>query len=381
MKHSQNLQILRGVAALLVFGLHSMLIEQKYGRGVQLIGHIGWVGSVAVDLFFALSGFIMIRITTGRFQSRPYAARFWVERFFRVYPAYWVVSLPVLFIYLFNPGLVNATQGGNVNVLASFLLLPQAILPLLSVGWTLVHEIYFYLVFTLAVAFLPERWRGHLLVAWAFGVVTVGMGVRTDTSPAWLVLVVDPLTLDFIAGGLAALTVPRLASQGARLGVALMWLGVISFAFLLWILPFTIDAIFLHRGWRVLVCAVPCSLLILGAVLSDQSRSNRSWLKRSLSSIGNLSYSFYLVHLLILSLAGKLWLAWGAASKPSAAMVYLAALMVSLAVAHCGQRYIEQPTLRLGRRWAAALERWMGPAGGSPRRDSPQTMPLNEPTP
>ena len=192
MKRSDNLQVLRGVAALLVFALHAMLIEQKVGRGLVLIGPAGWIGSVAVDLFFALSGFIMISITTGRFQNRPYAARFWLERFFRVYPTYWAVSLPLLVVYLVKPGIVNASQGGQVNLLASFMLWPQTILPLLSVGWTLVHEMYFYLVFTVAVAVLPERWRAHLLVVWALLVVGLGRGLSPQIQLAWLALVLIP---------------------------------------------------------------------------------------------------------------------------------------------------------------------------------------------
>lgn len=365
MRRSDNLQVLRGVAALLVFGLHAMLIEQKAGRGVVLIGHAGWIGSVAVDLFFALSGFIMISITTGRFQNRAYAARFWLERFFRVYPTYWVVSLPLLVVYLVKPGIVNASQGGQVNVLASFLLLPQTILPLLSVGWTLVHEMYFYLVFTVAVAVLPERWRAHMLMLWAMAVLVLGYGWQSPTHPAWLTLVLDPLTLDFIAGGLAALMVPRLQEAGAWLGRSLVLAGVLGFVFMLWVVPQALDTIFLNRWLRVLVCAIPCSLLILGAVLSDKPGQRMPWLKHPLLKIGDLSYSFYLVHLLVLSVAGKLWLAWGPATVSAAALVYGLSLLCCLGLAYFSQRFVERPTLNLGRRWAAAVERRLSPSGAA----------------
>lgn len=365
MRRSDNLQVLRGVAAMLVFGLHTMLIEQKAGRGVVLIGHAGWLGSVAVDLFFALSGFIMISITTGRFQNRAYAVRFWLERFFRVYPTYWAVSLPLLVVYLVMPGVVNSSQGGQVNVLASFLLLPQTILPLLSVGWTLVHEMYFYLVFTVAVAFLPERWRVHMLMLWALAVMGLGYGLQSPTNPAWLTLVLDPLTLDFIAGGLAALMVPRLYDAGPWLGRALVLAGVLGFAFMVWCVPPALDEIFLNRWWRVLVCAIPCSLLILGAVLSDKQQQPMPWIKRPLLKLGDVSYSFYLVHLLVLSVAGKLWLAWGPATVSAAALVYGLSLLCCLGLAHFGQRFVEQPTLNLGRRWAAAIEQRLSPSGAA----------------
>jgi peptidoglycan/LPS O-acetylase OafA/YrhL len=359
MKRSDNLQVLRGVAALLVFALHAMLIEQKVGRGVALIGPAGWIGSVAVDLFFALSGFIMVSITTGRFQNRAYAVRFWLERFFRVYPPYWAVSLPLLIVYLVKPGIVNASQGGQVNLLASFLLWPQTLLPLLSVGWTLVHEMYFYLVFTVAVAVLPERWRAHLLMVWALVVLVLGWGLSSPARPAWLALVLDPLTLDFIAGGLAALLLPRLQERGVWLARSLMVAGVLGFGLMLAVAPQTLDEIFLNRWQRVLVCAVPCSLLILGAVLSERPGQRPSTLKRLFMKIGDVSYSFYLIHLLVLSVAGKLWLAWGPATPVLAAVVYGLSLLMALALAHISHRWVEQPTLNLGRRWAAACERWL----------------------
>lgn len=357
MNRSRNLQVLRGVAALLVFVLHSMFIEQKYGRGVQVIGAVGWLGSIAVDLFFALSGFIMISITAGRFQNRAYAVRFGLERIFRVYPTYWVISLPVLVLYLLRPDMVNSAQGGKVNLLESFLLLPQSILPLLAVGWTLVHEMYFYLVFALAVGLLPERWRLHLLIFWGGAILVSGLFRNPDEGSVWLQLIADPLTLDFIAGGLVALWSPSFVKNRVEWGWGLIFFGLALFVLLLWLVPIDLSAVFFDRWWRVGVCAVPCALIILGSVLIEQWRSQVSWLKGVFERLGDLSYSFYLLHLLVLSAAGKVWLIFIPSAPWSAFLVYVVTFVFCVVFANLSYRYIEMPTLSMGRKIAAAVER------------------------
>ena len=73
-----------------------------------------------------------------------------MRRLKRIYPIYWVVSLLVLAVFLVRPEFVNSHSAHPPDVLASFLLLPQAGLPLLAVGWTLTYEMYFYILFGLA---------------------------------------------------------------------------------------------------------------------------------------------------------------------------------------------------------------------------------------
>ena len=55
-----NLQALRGIAASAVYFVHYEDIERKYGGGETLLGPWANVGGWCVDLFFALSGFVMV---------------------------------------------------------------------------------------------------------------------------------------------------------------------------------------------------------------------------------------------------------------------------------------------------------------------------------
>ena len=111
-------------------------------------------------------------------------------------------SLLALAVFLVQPSWVNSTQGNQVNLLASFLLLPSDKLPLVQVGWTLIHEMYFYLAYFSIMLLLPERALASALAAWGAGVVLLNLTVSPG-NPA-LALVSHPLTCDFLGGCLVA---------------------------------------------------------------------------------------------------------------------------------------------------------------------------------
>ena len=121
----ENIQALRGVAILLVVFAHVMAIEQKYGRGDGILPHFFALGVSGVDLFFVMSGFVVVTVTRHCFQQPIAVGHFFYNRVSRVYPLYWLYSLVVLGVYLLRPEMVNAAQGHRVNILESFMLLPQ----------------------------------------------------------------------------------------------------------------------------------------------------------------------------------------------------------------------------------------------------------------
>jgi hypothetical protein len=84
-----SVQYLRAVAAILVVFFHiSELSQETWGLDPDRVDHVGAAG---VDLFFVISGFIMAMIIDrpGVFNGQ----QFWIRRFARVAPAYWVVTL------------------------------------------------------------------------------------------------------------------------------------------------------------------------------------------------------------------------------------------------------------------------------------------------
>ena len=93
-----TLQVTRGVAANLVVLSHLFTIEAKYTGG-QILPTFSLYGIAGVDIFFVLSGFIMVAVAGKNIG----AVQFLWRRAARIYPAYWLVSLLVLATSLAEP--------------------------------------------------------------------------------------------------------------------------------------------------------------------------------------------------------------------------------------------------------------------------------------
>ena len=142
-----EIQILRAVAALAVVVMH-IGIELRYWAKATLT----WTeaGNAGVDLFFVISGFIMVFIAWDRFGSRGAPVDFFVRRLIRIVPLYWLVTT----------GYVLANSYPASRIITSYLFVLDfsanaAPLPVVLQGWTLNYEMFFYLVLALAL-FLPR---------------------------------------------------------------------------------------------------------------------------------------------------------------------------------------------------------------------------------
>jgi hypothetical protein len=107
-------------------------------------------------MFFVISGFIMSYITfTTRFEPR----RWLLSRFFRIFLMYMFFTGLVMMLWLYNPSMtMGSGEHDWRSVMLSMLIIPQADLPLLFVGWTVEHEIVFYTTAFLVARFMPVQW-------------------------------------------------------------------------------------------------------------------------------------------------------------------------------------------------------------------------------
>jgi len=151
----------RAVAALMVLGMHAngLVPDVDAGGAIHFLRYHLWTG---VDLFFALSGFLIAgpflrALATGR--ELPETAAYAVRRAARILPAYWV-ALSVLLISLPPDG----TTGGSV--LSHYGLahdwLPGQSRDLYPVAWTLGIEACFYLLVPLAALWVRSRVPGPI---------------------------------------------------------------------------------------------------------------------------------------------------------------------------------------------------------------------------
>lgn len=344
-----SLQAARGLAALAVVAFHSLFISAKYVQGENLLPELFVFGQTGVDFFFVISGFVMVLASWNKFGHKSEVAGFLKGRFFRIYPVYWVYFLAVLLVFTLKPGMVNGSQAGEVDLLSSFLLLPHSTLPLVMVAWSLIHEVWFYLVFAL-ILLLPERWVPLAFASWLIAVLCASLLVTTPVS-SYLRVMKHEFTIEFIFGalaGIAYLKVAKGAIKNLNLSSLLALLGIGGIAYAMF--KGTVDgsdviqsislerAVFVGGGY---------TLLLLAAALLE---FKNEWAAPNvLKSLGDMSYSLYLSHILTLSVCGRVWSALGYAEGGLWATVvfWSVSLPAVIFVAYLSYRLIERPVMRL----------------------------------
>lgn len=330
-----SIQVARGIAALAVVAYHASLTQVKYFSGVDVLPTFFSFGQFGVDLFFVISGFVMVLTTSAKHCALRESGKFLWNRFFRIYPTYWVYYLALVPVFLLLPGFVNSSEGGKVDLLTSFFLLPSSTLPLLLVAWTLTLEVWFYLVFAI-ILMLPKRFLPLALAAWSIVLIAVNLSGVVPTAPL-LALVQNPLALEFILGGFAALVFRRV---GPFLAGVIAITGFVVLAF--------------SSAGPSHPLLVGCGFaLILIAVTAFESRRGIGPFAR-LTVFGDMSYSIYLCHVLVLAVTGRAWMALAShvGSNPVIIVLWwVITLAAVLTTGYLSYRLIERPVIGLSSRW------------------------------
>ena len=306
-----TIQALRAVAALLVMVYHTRAIEMDaiLRKGLDeapLLSTFVMNGFSGVDFFFVISGFIMVYVT-GKVQPRlATAGAFLFARAARVYPLWWLFAAIMTGYFFLSYGGVPfgaetiddgsrlMRESSSLHLLYSYALLPQQTVPVHGVGWTLVHEMHFYIGFALLIL-LPRRFLPLGLLGWA-AIILLGTltGLQTPVATDYLSLLVHPLSLEFLGGCAAAL----LISSGRRFKpMTVLIAGVLTFVAALYLQPYPTD---FTLGWgRVLFFGIPSILIVYGAAALEAE--DRISVPRPLVVLGDWSYALYLGHTLVLS--------------------------------------------------------------------------------
>ncbi len=362
----RSIQWLRGIAALAVVLRHLAVTLGTYGVVVPWFADAN-IGRWGVDLFFVISGFIMVFITRRHGGSWRDTARFWLRRIIRIVPLYWIVTTAVLLLSLL---MVRATGYRPTidHVVASYLFVPWAdargiAAPVLGVGWTLNFEMYFYLVFGVLLL-LPARLQPYALLAWAAGSAALGLLIAHPSPP--LGMITSELLLEFAAGAAIGWLWLRGRVVAPPLAVMLLLGG--------FVLLVLVDAISPLGGSRALKYGSGAAMVVAGA-LALEARSARSFSWRWPLRLGNWSYSVYLTHILSIAAFGVCCRATGIHFHVPATLLLAAALLTALAVAALTHVLLEKPLYDwMTRRWVrGGGQRGDGkPATGSAMQSSPE---------
>lgn len=278
---------LRGVAVFLVFLVHFAALSAPWFAGVDwvvsLMYGLNAVGNTGVDLFFVLSGYLIYATLMRR--PQPFGV-FMARRLRRIYPAFLAVFAVYLVLGFAMPSLNKLpTTDLPAYIIANLLLLPGLfpITPLITVAWSLSYELFFYLLIPIVIA-------GVRLRAWSAPQrIAVLVAVSGLLFAYWAANGGHPRLAMFLAGMLLheLLSVTRWRPPAA---LALFAAGV---AVLLKVVP-TVGSF--GFTMKILALFVGFGLLCWACIAQPNS-----WLGRGLSWapirwLGNISYSYYLVH-------------------------------------------------------------------------------------
>jgi exopolysaccharide production protein ExoZ len=296
----KNIQALRAIAANAVLVSHLSIAEQKYSHGGAVLSANAHLGAFGVDLFFVISGFIMATIARNVSWHK-----FLFDRAMRILPPYWFYTTLILIVSFYVPAYVNSSFEHPPSILRSYLLIPDSVGPLLAVGWTLTHEMYFYFCFALII-FLAGAFRlkiKSLLLIWIAAVICLNAVVQlAEISDPVVAVMTHPLTLEFIFGAAAGIIIQRNCTAFAA------WTLIGGVVIFILALSLSDDALGLvdGRNWkRAIAVGAPCALIVYGLVGTEVR--NKQTAPYWLVALGNASYSTYLSHVLVLSAIGRMF--------------------------------------------------------------------------
>ncbi len=280
----RNLHLLRALAALGVVYFH---ITSTAGLD------LAWdVGSRGVDVFFVISGFIIAYIGAKK------SEHFFVRRLIRIVPFYWAATLAVFAAATLLPQFFRSTDASVQHLLPSLLFFPHLsasgeVQPTLILGWSLNFEMYFYVLFALALL-LSTRWAPILCVAGIVAVVVVSELIGPVSTA--FDFYARTTSLEFCYGiGVYYLLVwcerrkAAIAECAALKGIVVLAL-IASVAAIVLLEHAYKDAI-----PRYLAGGIPAAVIVLSALLLERiyglfSCSRLAWL------LGEASYVIYLIH-------------------------------------------------------------------------------------
>jgi peptidoglycan/LPS O-acetylase OafA/YrhL len=356
MKKWGSIQALRGVAVLGVVAFHLMSIEKKYSGGDRILPDFLWLGQSGVDLFFVISGFVMVSVTKGHFARDKEVTRFLWGRLTRIYPTYWFYFFLTIIVFLLKPTWVNALYGHQAELITSFFLLPNQH-PLVMVSWSLSHELWFYSVFAVLLK-LKEKWLLPALLVWGGIIAIANAFVMIADLPPAARLVLHPYSLEFIIGALAAIFFSSRYSRGFSPATSFMAI-IAAIAFIVGGFHFVYSPAGLMDAsiMRVSIMGALYGFLVL--FLAILERENKVCLPRAMRSIGDISYTIYLSHVLVLNAIGRIWVTANPLQGSLWDNILVCLIMTAAVVAYgwTGYLFVEQPlsraSHRLRSRWFA----------------------------
>lgn len=331
------IQGLRGIAAFMVVLHHARTYIDSSEGTSELASSFFYAGYFGVDLFFVISGFIMVITTWGSDGSSSYVKDYFIKRVSRIVPVYSVLTFLCIFT-VFN-GIYFFHSPENVDILfRSLLYIPQTLIdqrpyyggPTLYVGWTLNYEMYFYIIFGVSLLFKSLRWIALSLIIIATliliplmtrGSFSLNPFVMYDYKIMYINMMTNPIIWFFASGVAIGIMYKSNISIKSK---TTCWVITLSCSlFLMWQY---------FSGYKVNHGIAFCGLSVIPfvAAITLSSKTIDISFGRIAEKLGDISFSLYLIHISIFAIIDKVSMYLG---TPTHGLWYFIVLSISAIIA------------------------------------------------
>jgi exopolysaccharide production protein ExoZ len=311
-----SVQVLRGLAALSVVLYHALARFDTYISAL----------AIGVDVFFVISGFVMVVSTNGKHVTR---SRFLKKRIQRIVPLYWIALFATLVAIACH--LIDRPMPPVSEIFKAFFFIfytdsffKQPV-PFLGIGWTLNYEMLFYILFSISMFLGTAR---QIIVLSGIFLVAVLMRKFIDPADGFSLRMTSPLPFEFVMGMVVAYFREWLSKRRLAVLIGALTIGLVVIASDI-------------QGARTLSGGIPSAMIVAALVGLDGMYPWESM--RLPMAIGDASYALYLFHGLVIILIVPIIPSYFAIAGPI--ILIASSVVFSLLV----YRFVERPIIDIFR--------------------------------